>query len=299
MDHFDGTPLRATESFLPGPLTTFLLQLERCRDTEDVWQAMLGLGGRLGTPVVDYLFATDSRNWKQAQFIRSTFPARWFDHVRRGAHLRSSCILRTHGSRYLTPVRIGEAYIPQMGPISAETRRHILLAAEMGLKAGVAFPLRMGDPGQAALLTFGGDFCAGDFDALLAEHGHTLHAAALSGHARYTELFKTEVITRNQLTDKQKDLLRLVGQGLMDKQIAHVLGISFSAVRQRLASVQQKTGTQNRADLAALAARAGLVPDPLLKAQGADLNVFLSIGDDPSSPELRRPGAPDPQSAAG
>jgi len=288
MTHFDGTPLRDTETFLPPRLLDFLLQLERASSTDSVWEIILQFAKWLELPVVDYVYATDFRNWEQAQFIRTTFSSRWFEHVKQHAHIRNTSNFRMHGCRYLTPIKVGPAYLDLMGEISPQKRRHVELAAEMGLRAGVAFPLRMGDPGHAALLAFGGPFSAETFDAFLEVHGHALHIAALTAHARYTELFKTEFIERNQLTQKQKELLRLVGQGLMDKQIAHALGISFSAVRQRLATVQQKTGAQNRADLAALAARVGLVPDPLLKAHEEDLTVFLSTGDGKTGTEMRR-----------
>lgn len=287
MQHFDGTALRGTETFLPARLLNFTLRLETTRTTDAIWDLFLDLAQSLDLPVVDYVYATDFRNWEQAQFIRTTFSSDWFDRLRQFPHIRTTSNFRMHGCKYLTPMKIGPAYFDQMGEISRDKRRHVLLAAEQGLNAGIAFPLRMGDPGHAAMLAFGGRHSAEAFDALLATHGWTLHAAALSGHARYTELFKAEFVERNQLTPKQMELLRLVGQGMMDKQIAHQLGISFSAVRQRLASVQQKTGTTTRADLAALAARAGLVPDPLLKAHADDLTVFLCTGDGRTGTEVR------------
>ncbi len=297
MEHFDGTAVRGTETFLPERLLAFLLKLERTQSTDAVWELILSLAEELGLPVVDYVYATDFRNWEQAQFIRTTFTSDWLEYVRQFPHIRYTSNFRMHGCRYLTPVKLGQAYFDLMGEISPDKRRHLSLSAKMGLEAGVGFPLRMGDPGHAALLAFGGDYTAAEFDGLLAEHGHTLHAAALSAHTRYTELFKVEFIERNQLTDKQKELLRLVGQGLMDKQIAYQLGVSFSAVRQRLATVQQKTGAQNRADLAALAARVGLTPDPLLKAHSDHLTVFLSTGDGKTGTEVRRP-EPGPPAAA-
>lgn len=297
MTHFDGTALKGTEKFIPPRLLDFLLQLEGTRTTEEVWQVILTLARDLDLTVVDYVYATDFRNWEQAQFIRTTIDSRWFDYLKRFPHIRHTSAFRMHGCHYLTPITVGLEYLDEMGEISEDRRRHVEIGAEMGLRAGLSIPLRMGDPGQAALIGLGGDFSRAEFDALLADHGWTLHAAMLSAHTRYTELFKVEFIERNQLTDKQKELLRLVGRGLMDKQIAHQLGISFSAVRQRLSTVQQKTGAQNRADLAALAARVGLVSDPLLKAHADDLTVFLCTGDGKTGTEVRRPGDRPPAAA--
>lgn len=296
MIHHDATPVRDTEKFIPIELLDFLTRLETTVKTDDVWALILGLASDLGLSAVDYVYATDYRNWEKAQFIRTTFDSRWLDYVRQFPHIRYTSNFRMHGCRYLTPVRVGLAYLDDMGPVCADKRRHLELSAQMGMEAGVAFPLRMGDPGQAAILAFGGRYSREEFNALLAEHSWTLHAAALSAHARYTELFKVEFIERNQLTDKQKELIMLVGQGLMDKQIAHLIGISFSAVRQRLSAVQQKTGAQNRADLAALAARVGLVPDPLLRGND-DLTVFLSTGDGKTGSEVRRRPLPQEKAA--
>lgn len=288
MEHFDQTPVSTSEKFIPPLLLDFLLALEATASTDEIWDLILDLATRLGLSVVDYVYATDYRDWEKAQFIRTTFDSTWLDHVRRFPHIRHTSAFRMHGCRFLTPLLIGLAYAGDAGSISEDKARHMRLSAEMGMRAGVAFPLRMGDPGQAALMVFGGAFEREGFDQIVAEHGWTLHAAALSAHARYTELFKSEFIARNHLTDKQRELLTFVGQGWMDKQIAFHLGISFSAVRQRLGAVQQKTGAQNRADLAALAARIGLVPDPLLKVHDDDLTVFLSMGDERTATELRR-----------
>ena len=297
MTHFDGTALKGTEHFIPKRLLDFLLRLEATETTGEVWEAILSLARPLNLTVVDYVYATDFRNWEQAQFIRTTIDSRWFDYLRQYPHIRHTSAFRMHGCRYLTPVMVGMEYLDEMGEITPDRRRHVEIGADFGFRAGIAIPLRTGDPGQAALIVLGGDFSRAAFDTLLAGHGWTLHAAMLSAHARYTELFKLEFIERNHLTEKQKDMLRLVGQGLMDKQIAYQLGISFSAVRQRMSTVQQKTGAQNRADLAALAARLGLVADPLLRAHTDDLTVFLCTGDGKTGTEVHRPGACPPATA--
>ena len=192
--------------------------------------------------------------------------------------MRRTSNFRTHAVHYLTPVVTGAANLDQYEDLCEDRRRHMALNREMGFNAGISIPLRMGDEGHAAVLSIGGPMNREAFDAIWAEHGWAIHAGALSAHVRYAVFFKAEFIERNQLTEKHKELITLVGKGYLDKQIAHALGISFSAVRQRLIAVQEKIGVQNRADLAAVAARIGLVPDPLLKKHEDTLTVFLSTG---------------------
>lgn len=271
---------------LPERLLTFLLTLERLKRTEDVWNAILCFARSIELDHVDYVFATDFRNWEKAQFIRTTMHSRWFDFIKQFPHIRHTSNFRMHGVKYLTPMKIGPVYFDDMGTISEDKRRHVVLAGEMGFEAGVALPLRTGEIGQAAMIALAGRHSREGFDRIWAEHGWTIHVAMMSAHLRHTELFKAEFSERNELTEKHQELIRLVGEGLMDKQIAEALNISFSAVRQRLISVQKKIGVQNRADLAAVAARMGLVADPLLKGHGDALTVFLSTGDGETGVEM-------------
>ncbi|MEM6729706.1 MAG: hypothetical protein AAF618_14470, partial [Pseudomonadota bacterium] len=63
------------------------------------------------------------------------------------------------------------------------------------------------------------------------------------------------------------------------------LGISISAVRQRMAALQDKTGLANRTDLAALAMSLGIVPDPLNRPGiGAEMRVEIGpLADRPTA----------------
>lgn len=300
MKHPDGKDVRAMERHVPDPLLTFLIALEGTETTEDVWQAILEFAKGFGLTSVDYVYASDFRNWERAQFIRTTFDSAWLDYLKQFPHLRKTSNFRMHAVNYLTPVMTGSAYLDEYGPVSDDRRRHSQLSHNMGFHAGVAIPLRTGDPGHAATISIGGKFTREEFDAIWAEHGWAIHAGALTAHVRYAAFFKTEFVQRNHLTEKHKELITLVGKGYLDKQIAHELGISFSAVRQRLITVQEKIGVQNRADLAAVASRIGLVPDPLLNAHEDTLTVFLSTGDGKTGEE-RPPGweEPDPDLCEG
>lgn len=52
------------------------------------------------------------------------------------------------------------------------------------------------------------------------------------------------------VTEKQHEVLRLVGDNFTSKQIAHELGISISAVNQRIETVRARAGSVSRLELA-------------------------------------------------
>ena len=64
------------------------------------------------------------------------------------------------------------------------------------------------------------------------------------------------------LTDREREVLRLVAQGLPGKQIAGALGISERTVKFHTASLIRKLGADNRAQAVALAAQRGLLEPP-------------------------------------
>lgn len=66
------------------------------------------------------------------------------------------------------------------------------------------------------------------------------------------------------LTSREREVLRLVAQGLPGKQIAGTLGISERTVKFHTASLIRKLGADNRAQAVALAAQRGLLDSPPL-----------------------------------
>jgi DNA-binding NarL/FixJ family response regulator/transcriptional regulator with XRE-family HTH domain len=62
-----------------------------------------------------------------------------------------------------------------------------------------------------------------------------------------------------QLTPREREMLILVAEGLVDKEIAHHLFLSPKTVSNSLGHIRSKTGRRNRAQLARLAVELGLV----------------------------------------
>lgn len=61
------------------------------------------------------------------------------------------------------------------------------------------------------------------------------------------------------LTDRERDVLRLLGQGASNEEIAEQLSISLFTVKSHVRNILQKLGAENRREAARIAARRGLV----------------------------------------
>ena len=65
--------------------------------------------------------------------------------------------------------------------------------------------------------------------------------------------------SNNQLSDREKEVIRLIGQGHKNKKISTQLGISETTVRHHLTSIYKKLGVSDRLELLVYAHRYGLV----------------------------------------
>jgi DNA-binding NarL/FixJ family response regulator len=70
-------------------------------------------------------------------------------------------------------------------------------------------------------------------------------------------LLRKRPVAGEMLTPRETDIVRLVGQGLGNKEIARRLGVSVTTVRTHLSKVYDKVGTVSRVELALLAAQTG------------------------------------------
>ncbi|HKG21681.1 MAG TPA: response regulator transcription factor [Blastocatellia bacterium] len=92
----------------------------------------------------------------------------------------------------------------------------------------------------------------------------TLIATALNRMSRSREAKKndTEAVRMASLTEREKEVITLVAQGLNRRQIAEKLFISEATVRNHLTSILNKLGVSDRLELAFYAYRHGLAKPP-------------------------------------
>jgi len=68
-----------------------------------------------------------------------------------------------------------------------------------------------------------------------------------------------EAAPRQVLSDRERAVLRLIGEGLPNKQIATALSIGERTVKSHVASALNKLGVDNRAHAAVVAIQLGLL----------------------------------------
>ena len=117
-----------------------------------------------------------------------------------------------------------------------DPRKVLVQAASFGLRYGAT--VSMQDPVDAGLRSFG-SFCRSDRDHTDEE----LRAVSAYLHQQH----KITEPPRN-ITEAEKEALRMVRSGMRTKQIAYELGVSEGAIKQRLRNAKQKlnarTGTE-------------------------------------------------------
>lgn len=267
----------AAERHTPELLHGFLADLEGTQSSAEVWALIVEIGRTLNLPYIDFICANNFSDWKRTLFIRTSYDSSWLNTLNDDPETSRWSYFRTHAINRLTPIAVGIEFTDEYHHIPE--RRYAVLkeAARRGLRSGFSIPLRLNAPPQAALITFCGDHSKREMRHIIQTHGWVLNTVAMMGHQRYITHFAAEFTERNRISDKQRELLEMIGAGLQDKVIAEKLSISVSAVRQRMKNILAKTGLANRADLAALAMSAGLVQDPFNRMISEDGGVLVEM----------------------
>ncbi|TCL08205.1 DNA-binding NarL/FixJ family response regulator [Shimia isoporae] len=239
---------------------------------------IVDIGRTLNLPYIDFVTANNYADWQKMLFVRTSYDSSWLNAFNTDPEIIKWSYFRTHAMERLTPIAIGLEFIDEYMHIPEQRYKVLEEAARRGLRAGFSVPLRSHAPPQSSMITFSGDHSKREMKRIIQTHGWVLNTVAVMGFQRYMTHFSAEFIDRNRISEKQRELLEMIGGGLQDKVIAEQLGVTVSAVRQRMNNLLSKTGLNNRADLAALAMSVGLVPDPLSRGADPDPVILVEMG---------------------
>ena len=133
------------------------MKLERTERSRQVWQLIVALGQELSLPYIDFIAASNFRDWRKTLFIRTSYDSNWLQDVNRDPDLQQWSYFRHHAMHYLTPIAVGIEFLDEYRHIPQARVDVLRRAAEKGIRAGFSIPLRTFAPPQAALMTFGPD----------------------------------------------------------------------------------------------------------------------------------------------
>jgi DNA-binding NarL/FixJ family response regulator len=83
--------------------------------------------------------------------------------------------------------------------------------------------------------------------------------AVQSGQEYLTESVKTCLAARIQLSPREREVLNLIAQGLINKHIAHSLGLAEYTVKNYIKSIFDKLGAEDRTQAVTVAIQRGII----------------------------------------
>ena len=271
---FNGVDLenqRAFELVFPKMLQDFMTRVNFTESMDDVFDLLLEIAKPLGLELVVYEYTPDQEDPNARLFTRSNLPTamvkleRWMGFNNKSAYGRHHC------RHKWTPGVSGYGFADMYDDFPAYQRKMRLASIVPGMVTGIGVPLRSPDPKSRAGISFSGKLSREECLKIVESHGTILPTIGWADHIRILQHMNEQRGPDTPLTRKQLTYLTFLSNGLLDKQIAHEMGVSVSAVRKHQTAVGKKLGVSRRAELGPEAIRRGLISDPELD---------LSVGPD-------------------
>ena len=240
--------MKPTETVLECDTVRFLGELNATETSEAAYQCLVGYAEQCGFPVVLYEYCADITATKKSIFMRSNLPQA-FERLEKVFSTNEAHIPgRVHSRDFLTPAFAGLEFVdmyPEFPLYGAKMQFAYLLT---GLRSGFGIPLRTQNAKARAGIGFGSKLKREACREQARLHGAGLTIAAWNTHMRILQL-QTEYAQETPFTPNQLNYLKLLCEGLMDKQISHQMGISHSGVRKYQNAVARKLGVKKRSQI--------------------------------------------------
>ncbi|MEL6751549.1 MAG: LuxR C-terminal-related transcriptional regulator [Pseudomonadota bacterium] len=278
---------RAFERVFPDLLIDFMTEVNFTRDAEEVFQLLLRVGRPLGFTLIIYEYCHDIEDENARIFTRSNLPEAMIKLEKWIGRSPDAAYGRRHGREKWTPGVAGHAFSDMFHEHPLYQRKLRMAAFVPGVKSGFGVPLRSPNRSSRAGISFSGKLSREECTAVVTEHGAALTAIAWAAHTRILQHMSEEHLPQEPLTPRQLEYVRCLAEGLLDKEIAHKMDISYSGVRKHQEAVAAKLDVTRRTEIVAAAKRAGLWSEPEIAltvgpAGVWDVSVFQDFPKDQS-----------------
>lgn len=250
------------EQVFPEKLTKFHTDINFTKSEEDVFKLISDLSKSCGFDAVVYEYCADIHAENPDLMMRTDLPKAFEALERSAAKQVKKGYSRQHGLEKWTPTVGGLTYAEYYEEYPKQVWKYRLAAIVTGFKSGFGVALRSPDEATRAGIAFASKLDRKEFEILFNKHGWTLHACAWAAHIRILQHAAEAKTVCKPLTSRQKQYLNLLAEGLLDKQIAHQMQISHSAVRKYQYTLCSRFDVTRRADIIQKAIALGILKHP-------------------------------------
>lgn len=207
----------------------------------------------IGLDIVNYGFFDGDAASRAATDIRfmSTMSDDWMKHYAEQSLAARDPHVQRVRIRSLSPYLWGASALQKLDdPGERETAHE---GGEAGLRSGLFVPMTSPlDPfSPVACLAFGSALDERDFNRIVAERGLDLLQIAHVFHSATIRSAWMEAAGAKPLTNREKDCLRYLAEGLRQDAIADALGLARVTVEMHLRSARRKLGARTLAEAVA------------------------------------------------
>lgn len=250
------------ETYFPAEITEFHTNLNFTNHEEDVFGLVNDLALKCGFDGLIYEYCNNVFAENPDLFMRTNLPSVFLEFeklMHKRGHVGYG---RSHAIRKWTPTVAGSEFSPFYKSYPSQILKFRIANIMTGLKSGFGIPLRSPEKATRAGFAFTSTLKRDEFDKVFKQHAWALHAAAWAAHIRILQHTNENNTNRNLLTGRQRQYLEYLSKGLLDKQIAHEMNISHSAVRKYQYAVAKRLNVKKRNEIINKAIELGILKNP-------------------------------------
>lgn len=242
------------ETAFDPALGDFLNAVNRAATVEEVWDQSVGFMANHGAVHVNVTLHADKEQPKLFSTMPCRMKERFLEEVRSDrdptiAHFRNSA----------APCFAGFEFEADIAGLCEKRRNVIEEAVDCGIRSALVIPVCQDANKSLAKFGFNTDLSAENLSRLQAEHGISIHLAAVAATERIAKHCKSGVTNAVRLTSRERECLLWLARGFRNCRIAERLGVSSVTVEFHISNACRKLDARTRGQALVRAIQLGLL----------------------------------------